>query len=204
MLVLVLGQDLGLDLVDAEPARHRLGRGPVVAGQHDDPDAVGAQRRPAPAACVALIGSATAMRPAGPAVDRDEQRRGALAPELVGARPPASPRATPWSRIMPRVAERHRAAVDRAGHALARHRGELGRRPPAARPRSLAAATMAAASGCSLDRSRLAASDRTVVLRRCPARRRRRSPAACPRSACRSCRPPACRPSPAAPAPRRS
>ena len=40
--------------------------------------------------------------------------------------------------------------------------------------------------------------------RRTPRPRRWRRPSACPRSACRSCRPPACRPSPCARAPRRS
>ena len=32
-------QHLGLDVGDAEPARHRLRRGAVVAGEHDDADA---------------------------------------------------------------------------------------------------------------------------------------------------------------------
>ena len=43
-LVLVLGQHLGVDLVDADLPGHRLGGGAVVAGQHDDAQALGVQR----------------------------------------------------------------------------------------------------------------------------------------------------------------
>ena len=55
------------------------------------------------------------------------------------------------------VAERDGAAVDRAGHALAGRRAEIAAPGPSAMPRSAAAATIAAASGCSLARSTLAA-----------------------------------------------
>ena len=41
---LLVGQHLGLDLVDAEPPGDGLGGRPVVAGQHDDADALAAQR----------------------------------------------------------------------------------------------------------------------------------------------------------------
>ena len=41
--VLVLRQHIGLDFLDAELAGDRLGGRLVVAGQHDDPDAVVAQ-----------------------------------------------------------------------------------------------------------------------------------------------------------------
>src|SRR5918993_3707498 len=37
---LLVRQDLGLHLVDAEPARDRSGGGPVVAGEHDNADAL--------------------------------------------------------------------------------------------------------------------------------------------------------------------
>ena len=40
---LVLRQDLGLDVVYAEPARHRLGRGPVIPGHHHQAQARGLQ-----------------------------------------------------------------------------------------------------------------------------------------------------------------
>ena len=43
-VALVVGQDLGLDPVDAEAAGDGFGGDPVVAGEHDDLDAVGAQR----------------------------------------------------------------------------------------------------------------------------------------------------------------
>ena len=41
---LLLGQHLGLDLVDADGARDGLGGGAVVAGQHHDPQPFGVQR----------------------------------------------------------------------------------------------------------------------------------------------------------------
>ncbi len=40
-LALAIWQHFGLDLVDAELARHGLGGGAVVAGEHDDADALG-------------------------------------------------------------------------------------------------------------------------------------------------------------------
>ena len=43
-LALVLRQDFGLDLGDAELARDRFGGRAVVAGQHDDADARVAQQ----------------------------------------------------------------------------------------------------------------------------------------------------------------
>ena len=86
-LVLVLGQDLGLDIVDAQPAGHRLGGGPVVAGQHDDADAVGPQRlQRLRRARLDRIGDRD--DPAGPAVDR--QRTAPWRPR-AGVRPRAPP-----------------------------------------------------------------------------------------------------------------
>ena len=41
---LLIGQHFGLDVGDAELPRDGVGRGPVVAGQHDDLDAFGRQR----------------------------------------------------------------------------------------------------------------------------------------------------------------
>ena len=41
---LVLRQDLGLELGEPELLGDRLGGAPVVAGQHDDAQPVGAQR----------------------------------------------------------------------------------------------------------------------------------------------------------------
>ena len=125
----------------------------------------------------------------------DEQGGRAVARE---ARRPARQgrQATPWSAISLALPERHGAAADRAGHALAGDGGEVARlRATRSSLRSAAARRWRAASGCSLDRSRLAAR---------PARRFGQASAghdrgdarACLRSACRSCRRPACRPSP--------
>ena len=47
---LLVGQDLGLDLLDAELAGDRLGGRPVVAGEHHDADALRLERRRAPPA----------------------------------------------------------------------------------------------------------------------------------------------------------
>ena len=35
-LAFLLGEDLGLDALDAERARHRFCRGPAIPGEHDD------------------------------------------------------------------------------------------------------------------------------------------------------------------------
>ena len=43
-LAFLIGQDLGLDLVEIQLAPDGLGRGAVVAGQHDDPHPVGVQQ----------------------------------------------------------------------------------------------------------------------------------------------------------------
>jgi hypothetical protein len=43
-VALVVGEDLGLDMFDAETPGHALGGDSVVAGEHDDLDAFDAQR----------------------------------------------------------------------------------------------------------------------------------------------------------------
>jgi hypothetical protein len=40
---LLIGQDLGLDAIQAELAGHRLGRRPIVPGEHNEPDAIAAE-----------------------------------------------------------------------------------------------------------------------------------------------------------------
>ena len=82
--VLGLGQHLGLDLGDAELARHRHRGGAVVAGQHDDGDAFGLAAPRAPLRPTALTGSAMAISARDLAVDGDEDRGRALAPQPLG------------------------------------------------------------------------------------------------------------------------
>jgi hypothetical protein len=123
--VLVLRQDVGFDLLDAELAGDGFGGRLVVAGQHDDPDAVAPQL--IERGCVVdLIGSAMAMTPPGlPSTARNR----AVAP---------SPRSSSafWFKIAERdaevrhqlgVAERHGPAADLAGDALAGDGREVGR-----------------------------------------------------------------------------
>ena len=95
------------------------GGGAAVAGQHDDAEAVRAQRRDAPRGVVALIGSATAIEPGRPAVDGDEhhglrRRAAARRPRLERSRA-----STPSAASSAALPTRDRAAVDRAGDALA-------------------------------------------------------------------------------------
>ena len=106
-----------------------------------------------------LHGVGHGEEPRGSAVDRDEHHGPALGRERVGPRRerrPRRPRAPARSAALP---ERHRATLDLADDALARQRPgrpvRLGEREAA---RACAAATMAAASGCSLPRSSAAAS----------------------------------------------
>ena len=193
-----------MDLVDAEPPRHRLGRDGVVAGRHDD---LQAARRAGPGcACGRVrldrIGDAPAARPACPRRRRTSpfgpplpQRVGAsleavridTAPIAISA---ALPSATPAAgddcrarpcRSPPRTPL---AAVDRQRRAL--------RRP----------ATIASASGCSEPLSSAAASASRLPRRDRRSRDDRQSAPAALRSACRSCRRSACRPRQSAPAPR--
>ena len=80
--VLVLGEDVALELANAELPGNGTGRRLIVAGQHDDVDARGAQ---------ALQGGWRSRldwvrygdNATGPAVYRKEKRRPSLAPELV-------------------------------------------------------------------------------------------------------------------------
>ena len=98
-----------------------------------------------------------AEQPGERAVDGDEHD-GLPARRAAPRRaPPARPDRCRARRAAPRCRAATRRAVDRAGHALAGERAEVA--GPAARrcPRAAAPATIAAASGCSLPRSRPAA-----------------------------------------------
>ena len=97
-----------------ELARDRLGGGAAVAGQHDD--RAGPRRAAAASASgvEALIGSATPSRPGGCAVDGDEHHRLAVARAAPRPRAARAPGSTPSVVQQRAIAERDRAAVDRA------------------------------------------------------------------------------------------
>ena len=60
----LLGQDFGIDFVDAELGGNGFGGGAAIAGEHDDADAFGVQLANALAAWMSLMGSATTIDPA--------------------------------------------------------------------------------------------------------------------------------------------
>ena len=151
-----VGQHLGLDLGDAEPARHRLGRGAVVAGQHDDAHALGLQRRQRRGRRrLDRIGDGDHAREPcrRPRRRSRSRRRGAsLRPALAAPRRRCRARRGTWRcRAQPACPRPRRARPCRSAS-----------RSPvtaaSAMPRSFAARTIASASGCSLARSTLAAS----------------------------------------------
>ena len=169
----------------------------AVAGQHDDAQALARAAPRSPRRVVALIGSATPSRPAsapstatnidGLALARAAPRRASASVAGVDAERLAAARALPSAT---------RAAVDASARRPCPVTDSklVGARRARA-PRSRAPATIAAASGCSLPRSRLAASRSSVVSSKPASGDDRRPAAACLRSACRSCRRRACRPS---------
>ena len=151
-LGLLLGQDLGVHLVDAELARHRPRGGRAVAGEHDDAEAVRLE---------------LANRLARGRLDRDRPRRGGPRPRRPRRRTPRSgpPRAaprparrarrasTPSSSSRRALPSADAAPVDLAGHPLPGERAKRVDARPAPRRARRAPATIAAASGCSLPRS---------------------------------------------------
>ena len=147
---LLIGQHLGLDVVDAE-RRARRPRAVVRLSPVSITicDALGVQRAIASARRrLDRIGDAD--EPAALAVDGDEHHRLPLAAQRLGAR-----RERPGiDAERPRGARRCRARrgrpSTRAGDALPGDRLEIRRRRRARRPRSRAPPTIAAASGCSL------------------------------------------------------
>ena len=147
----MVGQDFGLDVVDAELRRHRLGGRPVVAGQHDDADSLrdeitdGLRRR-------RLDRIGDSEDPARLAVDCDEHGGRALAAQRVGLGRERL-RVDPDLAKKAGVADGERASLDLADDALAGGRVKS-EASASVRPFSFAAATTAAASGCSLPRAR--------------------------------------------------
>ena len=110
----LVGQHLGATSSSPSLPRHGLGRRPVVAGEHDDAEALGVQERRSAPAADSLIGSAMPSRPAAWPSIGDEDDGLAVAAQLfgpLGKRAEVDPRARSSER---RVADRHRAAVDRA------------------------------------------------------------------------------------------
>ncbi len=160
-------------------ARHRLRRGPVVAGEHDDADAVGLQRRAAPRAWSALTGSAMASTPAS---------RPSTATKIAVAPSPRSASASLGERAdvdaelgqERRVAERD-ASARRPCRARPCRSGEsksaTGDRRDAARPRRRARSPRPADARSPARRWRRGAAARP---RRSPAPARRRSTAGLP------------------------
>ena len=173
---LLLGQHLGPDVVDPELPRHGLGGRPVVAGEHDDPQALLVKRFIAAGGrFLDRVGDAEQAR--RPAVDGDEHHRLALAAELLGpslelagidARARRASFRLPIATVRPVDRARRRPGPVSDWNAPTSEQ----RRVPAPWPRRRSAA----ASGCSLARSRLAArrssSDSSWPWRR---RRRRRA-----------------------------
>ena len=124
--LLAVGQHLGLDLGDAELSRHRHRGGAVVAGQHDDGDAVGLQRcERLRGAFLHRIGDGDDAR--GLAVDGDEDRGRALAAEPLGLLLKRLRRDVQLAQ-KPRVAEDDAAALHHADRALAARRIEAAHR----------------------------------------------------------------------------
>ena len=119
----LVGQHLGLDLADAETARDGLRGRAVVAGEHDDADAVGAQgferglRR-----CLHRIGDGDDGGRL--AVDADKDRGGPVSAQLVGFRGERA-RVDPQLLEETCIAERHALAVDGAERPLAGGRVEI-------------------------------------------------------------------------------
>ena len=135
----------------------------VVAGQHDDAQSEARAGWRSASGAVGLIGSAMAITPAACHRSRRtaRSRRPAATPRLwLQARRAAMPR----SRMQAGIAQRDGVGRHFAGDALAGDRSESRPARPGAAPRSRAAATMAAASGCSLARSRRRGERQQIVL----------------------------------------
>jgi hypothetical protein len=79
---LLIGEHLGLDVGDAEPLGYGFGSGAVVAGQHDDADAVRRERfQRGGGRLLHRIGNGDDA--GGLAVDREEDRRRAFATQAL-------------------------------------------------------------------------------------------------------------------------
>ena len=156
-----------------------------------------------PSACSCAIASARrvldrigdAEQARQPAVDGDEHHRLALARAAPRRARPTAAASTPSSSSSARVAERDRAARRPCPSTpLPGQRLERPSPSPSGTPRSARAATIAAASGCSLPRSRLAASRSSSASSASPAATTDDEPRLALGQRARSCRRPACRP----------
>ena len=140
----------------------------------------------------------------GLAVDRERRSRSRRPGAARSASPSSAAVSTPCSPQEAGIAQRDACGPRPCPARPCRRASRNPTTSASASLRSSAAATMASGKRMlarALQRWRPAAAPRP---RRSPARRRSRPPWACPRSACRSCRPPGCRSAPCAPAPRRS
>ena len=159
-VALVVGQHLGLDPVDAEAAGDGLGGDPVVAGEHDDLDAVGAQRLERRGGGL-LDGVGDGDDPGDLVVDADEDDGGAVGAEPVGLGASAALVSTPWPARNSALPSRTRRPSTRPDDALAGRGVEVGDVRDRSGRRRSAASTTAAPSGCSEARSTPAASRRS-------------------------------------------
>ena len=80
---LLIGQDIGLHLVDPELPGNRFGRGPVVTGQHDDADPLLMQRVQR-GSCGLLDRIGNGKDPGGTAVDADIDRCRSILAQRIG------------------------------------------------------------------------------------------------------------------------
>ena len=148
LLGLLVGQHLGADLVEPEPLRDGLGRGAVVAGEHDEADSRGLEVGDGPGRrLLDRVGDAEQAR--RPAVDDDEDDRLAVAAQGLGS---LAERAgsIPSSCSIAALPIDDRSALDAALHAPAGPRAER-LRGGDGEPALAAAPATAAARGCSLD-----------------------------------------------------
>ena len=159
-------------------------------------EALAARRSAIASAAESLIGSAMPSRPGRPAVDRDEDN--GLARRGAGPRPVrrAAPASIPSSSSSAGLPTATAGPSTRALDAPAGVRAGTPRPWVIVSPRSRAAAGDRRGQRvlARLLQARGQAQQLRLVL--AGRRPRPRPPAACPRSACRSCRPPACRPVP--------
>ncbi len=190
--------------------RHRLGGGAAVAGEHDQPQALGVERRDRRrGALLDRVGHPQQARQGAVDGDEDDRLPGGL--ERLGP-PPQLPGLEPQLGEQRPVAQHHLAALDPPADTLAGARGEVAR----------GGQLQAPVGGAGDDRlgQRVLAGPlegggqpEEVGLARAARRRGpaaaaggldRDQPRARPRSGCRSCPAPGCRPRAAARSPRRS
>ena len=153
------GRTSAIDFVDARARRATASAvRAVVAGQHDDADALAREARRSLPRRGLLDRVGDDEEPGEPAVDRDEHDALAFAARCASACASSAPGSIPSSRISAALPSATLRPSTVPGDALAGARCEVARLAGRSRPRSSAPSTIAAASGCSLPRSSAAAS----------------------------------------------